>query len=368
MMWNRSRFAAAAALAFAVSSSGLSRADDEKAPGEKPAKVEEKKPAFDPKEVRVGAPPELAELRKAVEEAAKKGENVEEIRKQLEALEKVLAGKPWVKPKPVEEPAAPPAFDPPGRIPGVRIQPFPPPVQLPGIDNPGFVPLAPPIFLRPGVRLPTGSRLGVRLEKVPAALADQIDLPAGRGVLVAEVVPDSAAEKAGLKANDIITEFAGKPVSDDPNEFIRTVFAAKAGEKVDVVYYRKGKKAEAKGIPLADADRRGRDLPLIEVEPLGPMNPLPGVRPLPLPLPEDGVQKAKSVSVQVRDGKFTLDADEDGVKFVMEGTVGERGKAVPTKIEIKDGEKNVTAESVEKLPADYRDRVQKILDGVKVGR
>ena len=102
MMLHRSRFAAAAALAFAVSSSGLSRADDEKAPGEKPAKVEEKKPAFDPKEVRVGAPPELAELRKAVEEAAKKGENVEEIRKQLEALEKVLAGKPWVKPKPAE--------------------------------------------------------------------------------------------------------------------------------------------------------------------------------------------------------------------------------------------------------------------------
>src|SRR5262245_37358360 len=73
---------------------------------DKPA-AKDDKPAIDPKDVRVGPPPELAELRKAVEDAAKKGENVDEIRKQLDALEKVLAGKAWVKPKPVEEPPAP---------------------------------------------------------------------------------------------------------------------------------------------------------------------------------------------------------------------------------------------------------------------
>ena len=95
-------FAAIAALNSAV------RADDKK---DEPRKPEETKPA-DPKDVRVGPPPELAELRKAVEDAARKGENVEEIRKHLEALEKALAGKAWVKPKPVEEPPAPPRFNP----------------------------------------------------------------------------------------------------------------------------------------------------------------------------------------------------------------------------------------------------------------
>lgn len=410
MMPNRSRLAAVAAFALVLSGSGFTRADDTK----EPAKAEDKKPAYDPKDVRLGAPPELAELRKAVEEAAKKGENVEEIRKQLESLEKALVGKAWVKPKPVEEPPAPPGFDP-GRNPGIRPQPFPNPIPLPALDprnleamqkaqelmlkaailraedpakadellkqarelmgvRGGGLLLPPPIVnVRPLAR-GNGSRLGVRLERVPAALADQIDLPAGRGVLVAEVVPDSAAEKAGLKANDIITEFAGKPVNDDPNEFIRTVFAMKAGEKVDVVYFRKGKKGEAKGILLADPmpERRGiREVPMLEVDPLllpllpAPLDAIPLLPPQ-LELPP-GLQKSRSVSVKVQDGKFTIDADEDGVKFFLEGTVGD-GKAVPSKIEVKDGEKKVTAESVEKLPADYRDRVQKILDGVKVGR
>src|SRR5258707_1031507 len=102
-------------LAIAISGSRSAWADDKKTDEKK---VDEKKadpkPSIDPKDVRVGPPPELADLRKAVEEAARKGENVDEIRKQLDALEKALAGKAWVKPKPVEEPPAPafpqPAF------------------------------------------------------------------------------------------------------------------------------------------------------------------------------------------------------------------------------------------------------------------
>lgn len=420
------RLAAIVAFALVLSGSGFARADDKKEP-----KADDKKPSYDPKEVRVGAPPELAELRKAVEDAAKKGENVDEIRKQLEALEKALAGKAWVKPKPVEEPPANPGFDPPARIPGVRSQPFPNPLvlpALPGIDprnqeamqkaqelllkaavirgedpakaeelmkqarelmgaRPGGLVLPPPLVNGRREVRGSGSRLGVRVEKVPAAIADQIDLPAGRGVLVAEVVPDSAAEKAGLKANDIITEFAGKPVGDDPTEFVRTVLTMKAGEKVDVIYFRKGKKGEAKAIPLADPvpDRRGgREVPMLDDQPLlpFPVLPAPGARipgdlafPIPaviepeLPVPAvPGVQKSKSVSVRIENGKFAIDADEDGVKFVLEGRVGDGGKAVPTKIEIKDGSKKIDAESVEKLPAEYRDRVQKLLDSVKVGK
>ena len=72
--------------------------------------------------------------------------------------------------------------------------------------------------------------------------------------------------------------------------------------------------------------------------------------------------------MKVQNGTFTIDADEDGVKYFMEGPVSEDKKAVPTKIEIKDGDKKVEAATVEKVPAEYRDRVQKILDGVKVGK
>lgn len=83
-----------------------------------------KKPADPPKDVRVGPPAELAELRAAVEAAAKKGENVDDIRAKLEALEKALTGKTWARPKVVaDEPAAPPAAarPNPGRRPGFEL-------------------------------------------------------------------------------------------------------------------------------------------------------------------------------------------------------------------------------------------------------
>jgi hypothetical protein len=68
------------------------------------------------------------------------------------------------------------------------------------------------------------------------------------------------------------------------------------------------------------------------------------------------------------DGNFTIDAEIDGVKFLMEGPVGDTEKPVPTRIEITDGKKKVEAASVEKVPAEYRDRVQKVIDNVKVAR
>lgn len=70
--------------------------------------------------------PELAALRDTVEAAARKGENVEEIRKQLETVEKALTGKILAKPKPL--PPVDPPVDPPFN-PKVRPQPFP---MMPG--------------------------------------------------------------------------------------------------------------------------------------------------------------------------------------------------------------------------------------------
>jgi hypothetical protein len=398
-------------LAIAVYHSGFTRADDKKeARKTDEKKAEPPKPAFDPKDVRVGPPPELADLRKAVEEAARKGENVDEIRKQLDSLEKALAGKAWVKPKPAVAPPAPPAFQPGFPQPVFPQAAFPP---FPGFDPrmqeamkkaqelmlkaallrgddpakaeellkearelmgalPGGLMLPPAFGIRPVQPRGTGSRLGVRVEKVPAALAEKI--PAGEGILVAEVLPGTPAEKAGLKANDVILEFAGKPVSDDPTEFVRTVFSMKAGEKVDIVYMRKGKKGEAKAVPLADVakGRRG-GADLLPFPGFGPVAPFPVPQIIEAPeapalprLARPGVQRSSSTSVQVQDGRFTINADVDGVKFLMEGAVGDTNTAVPTKIEITDGKKKVEAESVEKVPAEYRDRVQRILGNVKI--
>lgn len=407
------RWAAAAALVFGAGSLlagvgvGFARPDDKK-PADKPAKADdkkadEKKPTFDPKDVRVGPPPELAALRAAVEEAGRKGENVDEIRKRLDDLEKALAGKPWVKPKPVEElraggpnPLPLPPF--PG---GIRPVPFPDRMQLfaPDLES---IEQAQKLMLEAarlraddpakaeklmkqarelmtqGLRAGIGGgvlvppafggnvRLGVRVESVPPAIAEQDKIPDGRGVRIAEVVKGSPAEKAGLKAGDIITEFAGKPADKDPTEFVRTVRGMKPGDKVDIVYYRDGKKHEAKGVVLAD---QAADLgPVPDLLPLPQLDltPRPGRKPLPLPPALDG-GKSRAVSVKVENGTFTITAEEDGVKFRIEGAAGD-GKPVPSKIEVTDGKKTVEAATVGKLPAEYRDRVQKLLDGVKVAR
>ena len=64
--------------------------------------------------------------------------------------------------------------------------------------------------LRPGN---TRGRLGVRIESLSPQLADYFGVKDG-GVLVSSVTKDSPAEKAGLKAGDVITSVDGDRVRD----------------------------------------------------------------------------------------------------------------------------------------------------------
>jgi membrane-associated protease RseP (regulator of RpoE activity) len=56
--------------------------------------------------------------------------------------------------------------------------------------------------------------IGVGCAELPDVLKAQLDLPDGQGVLVDEVVADSPAERAGLKAYDVIFAVDGKAVGD----------------------------------------------------------------------------------------------------------------------------------------------------------
>ncbi len=66
-----------------------------------------------------------------------------------------------------------------------------------------------------GDMFPLGARrrLGVQIESLPPQLADYFGVKDG-GVLVSEVTKDSPAEKAGLKAGDVITSIDGERVRD----------------------------------------------------------------------------------------------------------------------------------------------------------
>jgi len=57
-----------------------------------------------------------------------------------------------------------------------------------------------------------GERFGIRIQELTPALASHFNFKNRKGVLVAEVVPSSVSEAAGIRAGDIITKLNSKEV------------------------------------------------------------------------------------------------------------------------------------------------------------
>jgi serine protease Do len=87
--------------------------------------------------------------------------------------------------------------------------------------------------------------VGVSYQSVTEDIADSFGLDKARGVLVANVVADGPAAKAGIKRNDIILSFAGQDVVD-LRRFPRLVANARVGSTVDVTIWRQGKEQTLK--------------------------------------------------------------------------------------------------------------------------
>jgi hypothetical protein len=58
-----------------------------------------------------------------------------------------------------------------------------------------------------------GSALGISADDLTPQLAQYFGVKQGKGVLVSEVTKGGAADKAGLKAGDVIVQVDGKPIS-----------------------------------------------------------------------------------------------------------------------------------------------------------
>jgi len=89
----------------------------------------------------------------------------------------------------------------------------------------------------------TRGYLGVRFQPLTADLAKSFGLESEKGALIANVEKDTPAEKAGLKAGDVILEYDGKPVNEG-NELPRYVAATPIDKKVKVLVFREGRKQE----------------------------------------------------------------------------------------------------------------------------
>ncbi|MFT8419136.1 MAG: Do family serine endopeptidase [Acetobacter sp.] len=89
--------------------------------------------------------------------------------------------------------------------------------------------------------------LGVNAQIISPVMASALNLPAPTvagtppaGALVASVSPDSPAEKAGLKAEDVITDFNGQKIST-PHDLAVRVAAVAPATQVTIGFVRAGK-------------------------------------------------------------------------------------------------------------------------------
>lgn len=82
--------------------------------------------------------------------------------------------------------------------------------------------------------------LGVQIQDLSEQLGEYFKVKKGNGVLVSEVVKDSPAEKAGLKAGDVIIKVDDKDVSNT-SELTQVVRGYKPESEVNIVVVRDGK-------------------------------------------------------------------------------------------------------------------------------
>jgi len=97
--------------------------------------------------------------------------------------------------------------------------------------------------------------LGIFVQDLTAELAGAFGVELGRGVLVAEVAQDSAADEAGLQPGDVIVEMASRPVGN-AQDFHYAEGGLALGESLQLKYLRNDKVRtallEVRSVPVLD--------------------------------------------------------------------------------------------------------------------
>jgi serine protease Do len=88
-------------------------------------------------------------------------------------------------------------------------------------------------------------QLGVTVLKIPSEEASKMGVDQGPGVVVYQVQPGSAAERAGLRKGDIITALNGTPIND-PNTFRNMIAASSPGTEVTLTVKRGGSERQVR--------------------------------------------------------------------------------------------------------------------------
>jgi serine protease Do len=83
--------------------------------------------------------------------------------------------------------------------------------------------------------------LGVEIDNLEAGMGEFFGAEGSKGVIVMRVLEDSAAARAGVKADDVVVELEGEPVTT-ANDLINRIALRRPGSKVELVILREGKR------------------------------------------------------------------------------------------------------------------------------
>jgi membrane-associated protease RseP (regulator of RpoE activity) len=230
-----------------------------------------------------------------------------------------------------------------------------------------------PLPGRFAIELEKAAFLGVGASQIDAALAAQLDLQRGVGLRINFVEPGSPAESAGLQVHDVLQKVDDQIIFNG-EQLASLIRTHKPGDTVTLTVFRKGK---AQTLPATLIER---ELPVLEAGRVNmlfgnvPMAPLPGnwerqpfIEQLP-PLPGTIAAPPAPRLIRVMPGSTSV--------------IARANDKVSIRVTVSKGEKwlNVTgaegavlfdgpfddAKQLEKLPADVREQVEAIIEGVEI--
>lgn len=259
-----------------------------------------------------------------------------------------------------------------------------------------------PMFYQ-GQRSMMMARLGVVVEVVPESVWSQLNWEAPMGLLVAQVIPESAAAKAGLKKHDILLKIDGQDVESKLEALPKLMQSLPAKKPMDIVVLRKGKKTVIANVELGEMTAPSAMTPLIKTRPpvvtspVVPMPPQKGIVTTPgkkdttthtVTIPGKKDTTTHSLTIHqgdpagkkgstthtfliTNDGQFKATWQEGDLTIVVSG-VSDDEKAKATSIQIKEGSSSKTYKSLDEVDESHRDKVKKLIDmartkTVKVG-
>jgi hypothetical protein len=209
-------------------------------------------------------------------------------------------------------------------------------------------------------------RLGVAVEPLSPALADQLNLPKDTGMLVTEVYPGTPANKVGVKVNDVLLKIDGAWIPANVEDFTRLIASLRSDTPLDVVVLRKGQPQKLGSVQLGDGGPEAKrykitadiDKAVIErweKKPLGDKIVVPPGK------ESDPAKNAMTLSVSRAGNNYTVRYQEGTVSITLAATVKDR-EGTLNSIQIQSGNHVSKYLNPAQVPEQFRPRVLQMLE------